>query len=112
MSIRPRYLKRPLKNCWANAAAAGPEAFLADATVYLEFAGLITIAWQWLLQGIAASEGLLKTDDPALVEYYRSKIHTMRFFYKYELAKSETLSAILHDSDVLTAGVETSVFYD
>ncbi len=29
----------------------GPEAFLADATLYLEFFGHVAIAWQWLLQG-------------------------------------------------------------
>ena len=36
----------------------GPEAFLADATLYLEFFGIITIAWQWLLQGIAVQKAL------------------------------------------------------
>lgn len=104
--------KKTTEKLLGHASAAGTEVFLSDAAVYLEFAGIITIAWQWLLQGIAAAEGLLKTDDPALTGYYGAKIHTMRFFYKYELTKSDYLSAVLLDSDVLTAAVETSVFYD
>ncbi len=40
------------------AGQEGPEAFLADATLYLEFFGIITIAWQWLLQGIAVQKAL------------------------------------------------------
>lgn len=104
--------KKTTEKLLDHASSSGPEVFLADATIYLEFAGLITIAWQWLLQGIAASEGLLKTDDPALVNYYKAKIHTMRFFFKYELSKADALSAILLDPDVLTAGIEASVFHD
>ena len=34
------------------------EEFLADATLYLEFFGIIAIAWQWLIQGIAARKGI------------------------------------------------------
>ena len=36
----------------------GPEAFLADATLYLELFGHVTIGWQWLLQGIAVQKAL------------------------------------------------------
>jgi len=32
------------------AQSKGPEVFLADSTLYLEFFGIISIAWQWLLQ--------------------------------------------------------------
>ncbi|HSO67108.1 MAG TPA: acyl-CoA dehydrogenase, partial [Desulfatirhabdiaceae bacterium] len=34
----------------------GPEIFLADAVLYLEFFGIVTIAWQWLLQAISARQ--------------------------------------------------------
>jgi len=36
----------------------GPEVFLADATLYLEFFSIVTIAWQWLLQGVAVQKAL------------------------------------------------------
>ena len=35
-----------------------PEVFLADATLYLDFFSLVTIGWQWLLQGVHAQRGL------------------------------------------------------
>jgi len=36
--------------------AKGPEVFLADSTLYLEFFGIISIAWQWLLQAVKVSK--------------------------------------------------------
>ncbi len=95
-----------------RARAGDAELFLADATVYLEMAGLITIAWQWLLQGTAAARGLDKSEDPFLTGFYSSKIHTMKFFFRYELAKADSLSAVLLDEDSLTAGVDPGVFHD
>lgn len=32
-----------------RAITAGPEKYLADATLYLEMFGIVAIAWQWLL---------------------------------------------------------------
>ena len=43
------------------AQSKGPEAYLADATLYLEFFGIITIAWQWLKQAVAANNALEKS---------------------------------------------------
>jgi hypothetical protein len=31
------------------------ELFLADASLYLEMFGYVTVAWQWLLQGLTAT---------------------------------------------------------
>ncbi len=88
------------------------ESFLADATLYLEMAGTLTIAWQWLLQGTAAAEMLEKTGGEPLADFYRSKIHTMKYFYKYELPALWSLSAILMDSEILTAGIDSGIFLD
>ncbi|THB78746.1 MAG: acyl-CoA dehydrogenase, partial [Desulfobacteraceae bacterium] len=38
----------------------GPEVYLSDATLFLEFFGLIVISWQWLKQGIAVQKALEK----------------------------------------------------
>ena len=38
----------------------GPEYFLADATLYLEFFGIIAVAWQWLVQALVIQTGLEK----------------------------------------------------
>ncbi len=87
------------------------ELFLADATIYMELFGLVTVAWQWLKQATLAAEklaaGNLLAEDTA---FYEGKIHTMKFFFVYELTKCiglvETLKAeesltVLTDKDVL-----------
>lgn len=88
------------------------EIFLADATLYLEMAGIITIAWQWLKQGVCAAKQCEGCADGALMKFYESKIHTMKFFFKYELPRAETISGILMDDEVLTVGVDESLFVD
>lgn len=94
------------------AVAGNNELFLADATLYLEMAGVIAISWQWLMQGITAVEGLEKTGDAFLRNFYRAKIHTMKFYYRYEFPAAETLSRILLDSEKLTAGIDNLLFED
>lgn len=88
------------------------EEFLSDATLYLEMAGTIAIAWQWLLQGIAAASGLDKTEELFLKNFYGAKLHTMKYFFRYELPFVETLSGILTDRERLTTGVSADIFID
>jgi len=88
------------------------EVFLADATLYLEMAGIITIAWQWLMQANCALKQCISCDDEALKKFYSSKVHTMKFFFKYELPRAGTLSAILIDDEILTVGVDAGLFVD
>jgi len=88
------------------------EVFLADATLYLEMAGIITIAWQWLKQANCAEKQSAGCGDEALKNFYEAKIHTMKYFFKYELPRAETISGILFDDDILTAGVDPVLFVD
>jgi len=43
-----------------------PEVFLADATLYLELFGIISVAWQWLHQGLFIQKGI--KDNPSGAE--------------------------------------------
>ncbi len=88
------------------------EIFLADATIYLEMAGIITIAWQWLMQAVCACKRSIGCEDAALSRFYSAKIHTMKYYFKYELPKAETLSGILIDEEILTSGVDDGLFID
>jgi butyryl-CoA dehydrogenase len=88
------------------------EEFLSDATLYLEMAGTIAIAWQWLLQGITAVKGLGKTEELFFINFYTAKIHTMKYFFRYELPAVETLAKILTDNEHLTTGVSADIFID
>ena len=65
-----------------------PEVFTADATLYLEYFGIVTISWQWLQQAIKAHEGLQKTDVQEEQDFYNGKLATLRYFFEYELPKT------------------------
>jgi alkylation response protein AidB-like acyl-CoA dehydrogenase len=90
----------------------GPEHFLADATLYLDLIGIISVAWQWLLQAIAIEKALEK-QLPAVEEtFYRGKLHTFRYFFGYELPKIEGLVKRLSNNDGLTVEMDEALFRD
>ncbi|MBN2398187.1 MAG: acyl-CoA dehydrogenase [Deltaproteobacteria bacterium] len=94
------------------AAKKGPDYFLADATVYLEFFGYICIAWQWLKQAIVAQKAL---DGGAAQEdatFYRGKLMTMRYHFGYELPKIKGLASVLTGADGLTVDMTEDLFND
>jgi butyryl-CoA dehydrogenase len=90
----------------------GPEAFLADATLYLEFFSLITIGWQWLLQGIAVQKLLDGGTKKKDFDFYQGKMFTLRYFFAYELPKTLGLAKRLQDDDRLTVEIQTNFFND
>ncbi|MBL7818341.1 MAG: acyl-CoA dehydrogenase [Saprospiraceae bacterium] len=85
------------------AAKGDAEIFLADATLYLELFGILNVAWIWLKQGIAAQKTLsiARLSEDAL-QFYQSKVHTMRYYYHYELPKAQSLTQRLTDDTNLT----------
>lgn len=84
------------------AGSGNPEAFLADATLYLELFGTVAVAWQWLRQGIAALRGLSSGPSEAEGRFYQGKLYTLRYFFGYELPKTEGLARRLSDPDRVT----------
>ncbi|TDB64146.1 acyl-CoA dehydrogenase [Arundinibacter roseus] len=77
------------------------ERFLMDATLYMEMFGIVTVAWQWLKQGIAAKKAQLTLGDTEDA-FYESKLHTMKFYFHYEVPKTKGLATRLLDTEVLT----------
>ncbi|MEL6256875.1 MAG: acyl-CoA dehydrogenase [Bacteroidota bacterium] len=77
--------------------------FLADANLFMEMSSIIAVGWQWLIQGIKAKEAML-TQNPQGDElnFLQSKIHTMKFFFHYEVPKTLGLEQRLKDNEVLT----------
>jgi len=90
----------------------GLEAFLADATLYLEFFGHVTIAWQWLLQGIAVQKALNQGAAKKDYNFYRGKMFALRYFFAYELPKTLGLAKRLRDADSLTVEMQAEYFND
>ena len=85
------------------------ESYLADATVFMEFFSTITIAWQWLKMAAIAKEAMVLGNGKYSEEFYESKIHAMRFFFKYEVQKTAGLINILLDENQLTLTPEKEV---
>jgi butyryl-CoA dehydrogenase len=84
--------------------------FLADATIYLEFFGIITIGWQWLLQALAAQKALRENPAGEDLNFYQGKLYTFRYFFQYELPKIEGLAKSLLASNRLTVEMKKAFF--
>ena len=78
------------------------EKFVSDATLFMEAVGTIVVAWQWLKIGITASNALKSSDAVFSASMLKNKLHTMRFFYKYELARNKSIFKIIQSDEVLT----------
>jgi butyryl-CoA dehydrogenase len=96
----------------AVARQKGPEIFLADATLYLEMFGIVTIAWQWLLQGVAVQKALSREAKKTDMNFYQGKMFALRYFFAYELPKTLGLSQRLLAADGLTVEVTKEMFAD
>ena len=86
------------------------EIFLSDATLYLELFGIMTIAWQWLVQGIKAEEALKAGTSGDEANFYQGKIYTLRYFYEYELVKIDALMKRLLSEDNVTVEMKAEWF--
>jgi alkylation response protein AidB-like acyl-CoA dehydrogenase len=86
-----------------------PRYFLADATLYLELFGIITIAWQWLKQATVAAYAL-KNDGPQTEQFYQNKLNCIRYYYAYELPKIAALIGRLGDPDKFTVELDGNTF--
>ena len=105
-------LKSTVAALFAIAQEKGAESFLADATLFLEYFGIIVISWQWLLQGIAAQEGMAKGARKKDLAFYEGKMYTLQYFFAYELPKTMALHDRLTHADNLTVDMQAVHFND
>jgi butyryl-CoA dehydrogenase len=87
-----------LSHLQKHAASGNIELYMSDANLFMEFAGITVVAWQWLKQGIVAQQKL--AEGPG--DFYHSKMETLKFYFKYELPKTLALAASLMSDDVVT----------
>jgi alkylation response protein AidB-like acyl-CoA dehydrogenase len=105
------HLKKIMTKVYENARTTSPEIMLADATLFLEYFSIVTIAWMWLKQGNVAAKALNNGVDLSGDEriFYDSKLATMRYFFEYELPKTAGLERQLLNFDKLTVEMETAL---
>jgi butyryl-CoA dehydrogenase len=78
----------------ALAGLGDPERTMANATVYLEAAGHVVIAWMWLEQVVAVGE---REGD-----FYDGKRAAARYFFRWELPKVAPMLDLLASGDTTT----------
>jgi butyryl-CoA dehydrogenase len=105
-------LEKVTSHLIVQAQTQGPETMLADAVLYLELFGIVTMAWQWLNQALvvqSAQTGKLSKADQA---FYDGKQCTFRYFFAYELPKIQGLARRLTDNDPVTLSMKADWFND
>lgn len=84
------------------AGLGDPERTMANATVYLEAAGHVVVAWMWLEQLVAVGE---RTGD-----FYDGKRAAARYFFRWELPKVGPMLDLLASGDTTTLEMRDAWF--
>mgnify|MGYP002631079023 FL=1 len=83
-----------------------PEVFLADATLYLENAGILAVAWQWLKQAMVVEAKLAENPSGEELNFYKGKQAAFEYYFEYELPKSIALTKRLLSDYRLTLDLD------
>jgi len=93
------------------AAAGDVDRYLSDAAVFMEQISYVVIAWQWLKQATIACARLQASDFiHQTKEFYEGKLHTMKFFFRYEMPHASACASTLLDPEYLTSVKESKIF--
>jgi butyryl-CoA dehydrogenase len=87
------------------------ERYLSDATIYMSFLGTIVMGWQWLKIALVAQETLKNGKGKYASDFYESQIHTMKFFFKYEMPKTDSFAAMIKSNDELNIVSEKELIF-
>jgi hypothetical protein len=77
---------------------------------YLEFFGIIAVAWQWLVQSLVVQKALEKELSEEETNYYQGKFQIFFYFFHYELPRIEGLAKRLLEGDGLTVKMKAELF--
>ena len=83
------------------------ERYLSDANLFMEYMSIVVLSWLWLEMAVNSKEKIAANDLKYSKIFYESKIHTMKFYFKYELPKTLSLAESLMSDEVLTIKGDT-----
>jgi len=86
------------RNLLCAAGNGEAELALANASLYLEMAGHMVVAWIWLRQGLTAL-AKLTTTEVADRDFYQGKLQACAYFFRWELPKTRQQNQLLNDMD-------------
>lgn len=92
------------------AAKGEYERFLADATIFMEYFSTLVVAWQWLKMSVAAKQLSITGAANFTEDYLEGVLHTMRFYFTYEVPKMDGLAVIIRNEEELTLLKEKAHF--
>ena len=93
----------------ASAARGELNRFLANSSAYLDMLGHVVIAWTWLKQAAAAQAGLADAND-ADRQFYQGKMQACRYFFRWELPKTQAQSELLSELDTTCLDMPEEAF--
>ncbi|NNE25988.1 MAG: acyl-CoA dehydrogenase [Saprospiraceae bacterium] len=79
------------------------QSYLADATIFMDLFSYTVVGWQWLHMGLKSIERL-NSETGISRNFYESKLHTMKFYYKYEMPKVKACAKTIVSGELLTVG--------
>ena len=78
------------------------ERYLSDANLFMEYMSIVVLGWLWLEMAVDAKNELNNSDKKYSETFYESKIHTMKFYFKYEVPKTNSLAESLMNNEEVT----------
>ncbi|WP_428927374.1 acyl-CoA dehydrogenase [Marinibacterium sp. SX1] len=91
----------------AGAVRADPERGLANATLYLDFAGHVVMGWMWLRIARAADARAAREGDS---DFLKGKQQAARYFHARELVRTEGWARTLIDNEASAFDMQTAWF--
>lgn len=88
-----------------------PDLGLANATVYLDLFGRVTLAWVWARQASIAAAALEQAgvaDSDA--HFYRGKLQAARYFFRWELPEAQAQADLLNAADTTCLDMQDAWF--
>jgi alkylation response protein AidB-like acyl-CoA dehydrogenase len=77
--------------------------YLSDASVFMEQLSYVVIAWQWLKMAMVAQTQLASGNFQNQTKtFYEGQVHTMKFFFRYELPHAAACAKTLMNAEYLT----------
>nr|HMP30730.1 acyl-CoA dehydrogenase [Saprospiraceae bacterium] len=102
LSEKLEEVQKSLAKLMPMALAGENEKYLSDATTFMDMASNVVIAYQWLKMAVKAKENLVTGNGQYDQNFYESKIHTMKIYFKYELPRVTACYQTLMSDDILT----------
>ncbi|WP_250534605.1 acyl-CoA dehydrogenase [Caballeronia sp. AZ10_KS36] len=91
-------------------AAGDPSVTLANASLYMEAFGHVTVAWIWLEQALAARSGLAAAGNDDDAAFYRGKLAAADYFFNWELPRVGPQFDLLVSLDRTTLDMQDAWF--